>query len=325
MFISNSHFLGQDGNGLQLKVQNKGYDKRNFSIHVSNCTFMSWNKALEVDISRLDYSGPYAVLQFYVDIVDASFSKNKQGVFLHRAPVGSMDIRVSNSIFAENIGEYRAAVSSVSLVEPGFGLGNIAAGFPVAFYTESFPSLEAQGENISIIYNSITIINSKFLNNRGLQGGAVNINCSVSITYVHVDIRNSKFLENTALDSGGGEACHNCRVSIENSQFDNNVAKANGGAITCTKFNQKLDPKNKLQMEAGIVEDSLLPRVLNILNITSCTFKGNKAKFHGGAIYSEYQTLVGRQYFTKQEYIPSVFIINLAGRDGGAIPEAHNN
>ncbi len=114
-------------------------------------------------------------------------------------------------------------------------------------------SLRADGKSYVYITGSV------FLNNTGLNGGAIYANNS-SVIYLRGTSEN-KFSLNTVESSGGAIQCRNCTLTITGcNSFQNNTARLSGGAI-------------------NIVLGSLV-----ITNITCTSFSGNKAKY-GGAIH----------------------------------------
>ena len=320
--VTNSHFSSpnnSDRNSLQVNIQNMGYGNGRLRISIHNSTFTRLGTALEVDLERIHYD-PCVGFMYHLEISNTVFTRNKQALLLEKVPARNTTIKINNSIFSSNnVGNLIGGAVSVLLAQTTFGYGEFVS-------TESFSkTFQCQSEHVRNLHSSIEITDSSFIGNEGSTGGAININCSVSMTTAHVDIIRSEFVNNRALLSGGGIACHNCRINIENTSFRMNSALVDGGAVFVTEIPKKLDPRKEIEMEVGMVSDEPYNEDLTHLNIISSTFSGNKAKGNGGAIFSECETNISGESFTNdthnanKSFMASLFTDNLAGKHGGAI------
>ena len=205
-------------------------------------------------------------------------------------------------------------------------------GYGTFVLAESFSkTFQCQSDKVRHLSNSIKITNSSFFGNDGSTGGAVNINCSVSMTTAHVDIIKSEFVNNRALRSGGGVACHNCRVNIVNSRLRRNSASVDGGAVCVTEIVKDLDPEEEIELVVRMASHTLYNEDLTGLNIVSSSFTLNKVKGSGGAIFGECQinisgdANISSDAFTndthsaRSSHVTSLFTDNSAGKHGGAI------
>ena len=284
--VSYSHFSARnnsDRKGLQVNIRNMEYGSGHLRLSMHNSTFTRWGTALEVDLERIHYD-PCVGFLFHLEIFNTVFTRNKQAVLLEEVPARNTTIKINNSIFLSNsAGNVTGGAVSVLLAQAMFGYGTFVL-------TESFSkTFQCKSDQIRDEHNSIEITNSSFLGNHGSTGGALNINCSVSMTTAYVDIMKSEFVNNRALRSGGGIACHNCRINIENTSFRKNSALVDGGAVFLTGIPKRFDSGKQIELEVGMVPPEFYNEDLTSLNIVYSTFVGNKAKGSGGAIFSEYQ------------------------------------
>lgn len=197
-------------------------------------------------------------------------------------------LHVKNCVFDKN--EVRHGDDKLS---PGgsaiYSIGDLT--ITSCSFTNNVINARAAHGTVYVYKNTLTIDNSKFVNNRVNDGSGG----AISISGANLNIKNSIFQNNFACDEGGAISCTGGTVSrIDNTKFYGNFA-ARGGAITFS-YGHGERPT---------------------LNINSCVFEKNKAIGSGGAIDLENAKL-NCNYVTFKENAVVISSQNDASK-GGAI------
>ena len=83
----------------------------------------------------------------------------------------------------------------------------------------------------------MAIIDSEFINNSGVYGGAIYLD-----TNVNSIIKGSKFLNNSASEFGGSISLSRCSLDLNDSEFENSCSELGaGGAIYLIRSNGNLN------------------------------------------------------------------------------------
>lgn len=160
-----------------------------------------------------------------------------------------------------------------------------------------FKDNDSDGEGtIEIFRCDADIDNCTFINNHGLNGGAVKSHYNKKI-----NISNCKFFKN-GCQTGGAIYAYDCEATVKNCLFKNNYAYYfHGGAINVAqKGNLKVYDSEFLENgpHSRKVSDNYTidqcPRVGGAISVSwrakaeikNCLFKGNVAADSGGAIYT---------------------------------------
>ena len=150
-----------------------------------------------------------------------------------------------------------------------------------------------EGGSISITdmsggVSDLTILNSKFYNNKAQTGGAI-----FSRSIQTVTITNSQFYSNEGTTHGGGIVIFDpSNVTVLNSTFNDNTTAGNGGGLYCTRFSTGYSPVVNLNVTSSSFYDNTANsgagiQVLNVtptVNIKTSTFNYNIAAAGGGGI-----------------------------------------
>src|SRR5262249_3020200 len=152
---------------------------------------------------------------------------------------------------------------------------------------------------------SLTVINSKFINNRAVATAITsrtNLDYGGGAIYIHsgtLTISNSPFTSNSTTKGAGGapqvlhrhKACHG-------TVLNNNVSKYYGGAIYTDGM---INDASGLSAQAGTI------------TMTRNTFTGNKGNGQGGAVFN--YLYINRHPNVQITYDTNVFTNNSVGLD----------
>ena len=241
--------------------------------------------------------GGAAIFNFYEEllIIDSNFTNNlkdykerqkvegvEQGDLINGIIVSYANTTIDGSYFYNNSGCYGGAIT----------LGTVNNVTNVLINNTVFESNTAyNGGAIDSINTNLVIDSSKFINNKAVGKGDVNIdNAGGAIVSFYgaatTTITNSYFENNTAY--AGGAASIGGKTTILNSTFVNNSALQDGGAV---------------DLDDGEII------------ISESTFTGNSADRYGGAINSRYALDVDDSTFTNNSAVRGGAIYSSSATD----------
>ena len=241
--------------------------------------------------------GGAAIFNFYEEllIIDSNFTNNlkdykerqkvegvEQGDLINGIIVSYANTTIDGSYFYNNSGCYGGAIT----------LGTVNNVTNVLINNTVFESNTAyNGGAIDSINTNLVIDSSKFINNKAVGKGDVNIdNAGGAIVSFYgaatTTITNSYFENNTAY--AGGAASIGGKTTISNSTFVNNSALQDGGAV---------------DLDDGEII------------ISESTFTGNSADRYGGAINSRYALDVDDSTFTNNSAVRGGAIYSSSATD----------
>ena len=163
------------------------------------------------------------------------------------------------------------------------------------------------GEGGAIIaYNSSTINNTLFDNNRAKSSGAISNNGNITII-------NNKFNQNFAFSNGGAIISMKGKLTVQKSEFNENIADKAGGAILNCEPSTGTIEENKFTKNKAFQGGA-------IHNMGPCIIKNNQfienTAHDAGAIYNTFQGTLTSPLVDIEN---NNFIKNGATQSGGAI------
>lgn len=242
-------------------------------------------------------------------------------------------LRINNSYarfytteFSNNLSE----LETIQIQTGAGGAGIIGTSnclFDNCTFTNNQAYREAGGLRISAA-SHVELKDSRFFNNSGRKGGAINIAFST------LNIENCTFEQNSVeglyglnpaftIQHGGGIHSNNSTISIKNSLFDGNRTENNGGAIYVYQSNLSIESSKFEKNEASFINQSAqgVPSYgaaiyidqLCKTDIISTQFSENKAFDGGGAIYvnSDSTSIENCLFYDNQDFTNTVGAIYL--------------
>ena len=227
-------------------------------------------------------------------------------------------------------------------------------------YLNRNPSL-AVGGALYTAFSNVSIVSSKFTDNRAEIGGALFAHNSslhvVGNTYSYnkasfagamitsessIDIKNSNFIENAAMIHGGVMIAYRDSFSIHGITFTSNSANSTGayGGVMVIYDSLFIIISSTFTNNSATDSGGVMKALYSSFNITSSTFTNNSAADRGGVMYtsgSSYNitsstftnnsAAFGGDMFTSDSSynITSSTFTNNSAADGGGVMEALNS
>ncbi|MDR2545133.1 MAG: hypothetical protein LBD03_06270, partial [Methanobrevibacter sp.] len=257
---------------------------------VKNTTFEN-NGNLDPNIYVFG-SGLFIVKNFDINITDSIFNGNKGGFGGGLEIMGSPDDMsskavISNSVFRDN--EEIASGAGMSCTYANVSILNSK------FYNNKIDEKYdiykySNGAGVYTAYCNLNIKNSEFRNNSGLYGSGL---CNENGT--NTSIEDCNFTDNVARGYGAGMVVLDGNLDVKNTKFMNNSANMdtsiddnNGGGIYFFNGNIKID-NSTFKTNHAHHGGGLDTRFANV-NIKNSLFDSNNAVY-GGGVYSREGTI----------------------------------